>query len=298
VTGRDDVEEAPDTNEEWLLYQTLVGVWPLAVTEERATVARVREYMRKALREAKVHSSWIEPGERYERAVDRFVASALSRSNGTFLRALRSFSREVAFAGAMTSLAQTVVKIASPGVPDLYQGTETWNLRLVDPDNREPVDFETARASLRLLDEREGAVGADRCAAELVESWPDGRVKQWVTSRALRCRRSLGPLFGEGSYDGLPVAGRRDEHAVAFARRLGDGWAVAVVGRWFAALCPGGRYADVSWDDTAVAVPPNAPGVWTDVLTSRRVSVEGGRLPIADVLAVLPAALLVPEGGP
>jgi (1->4)-alpha-D-glucan 1-alpha-D-glucosylmutase len=186
----------------------------------------------------------------------------------------------------MTSLSQVVMKAGAPGVPDFYQGTETWNTRLVDPDNRGAVDLADAADALAAIDAHAEDVGADRCAAELLARWQDGDVKRWVTSRSLRCRRPRARLFAEGSYLAMTARGRLGDHVVAFARRADDEWAIAV------AADGGPPTTERVWGDAAVEIPYGGPERWTDALTGREVLATGATLKVAEVFATLPTALL------
>jgi (1->4)-alpha-D-glucan 1-alpha-D-glucosylmutase len=297
---------APDANEEYLFYQTLVGAWPFApmkAEEHAAFAGRIVEYMRKALREAKLHTSWINQNEEYERAVDEFVRAALDPEGeaAAFLADFVEFQRATARAGVYNSLAQTLLKIASPGVPDFYQGTELWQLDLVDPDNRRPVDYAHRRALLASLDA--GDAGGDRAAfaERLLREPEDGRVKLYVTSRALRFRRSHPDLFARGEYVPLAASGESAAGVVAFARRLGDGEVLAVAGRFFTRLAnrhtPGPPLGVEAWGDTSLALGERlAAGRFRDVFTGVEVTMTegrgGGSLGLATIFSRLPVALL------
>ena len=288
---RRDVDgvSAPDATTELLLYQTLAGTWPAEGQPGPAFIRRIRGYLRKAGREAKVHTSWIHPNEGFELAVDAFVRGVLAGSNRRWRRDFAPVHETVALHGAVNALAQTLLKIAGPGVPDVYQGTETWSLRLVDPDNRVPVDFDALSKQLSGLDHVP--------VASLLGPWPDGRVKLLVTSRALRFRRQQAELFASGSYTPLHASGRMDGHVVAFARRAGDAWAVAVAPRL--TVGPGrGRWpVGEVWGRSVLRLPDGAPERWSNVLTGEELSVSGGGLPLARALATLPVALLTAAAG-
>lgn len=284
---------APDPNEEWLLYQTLVGVWPLDAAGMEPLTDRVGEYLRKAMREAKVHTNWIDQDAAHEDAVVGFLEAILREE--PFRSEMASFAERVAWYGALNALAQVAVKATAPGVPDFYQGTELWHLRLVDPDNREPVDFALRRRLLRELDR-----GRSDPAA-LLRRWRDGRVKLWVTSRTLRARRSNEALFRDGSYAPLGVTERRRSgHVLAFARRSGGAWAVIVAPRLTTTLAGPERPpvgTDV-WGEAAVRLPSAAPAAWTNALTGEDVSARparsgGPKLRLADAFATFPLAVLV-----
>ncbi len=212
---------APDSNEEYLLYQTLLGSWPLLpmnAQQHAAYLQRIQAYMEKAVHEAKLHSSWVSPNAEYEQAVRHFVAQVLELSaDNPFLEDFRQFQAPFAQAGMWNSLSQVVLKIASPGVPDFYQGNELWSLHLVDPDNRQPVDFDRRRKMLSKLREKEAADPA-ALMDRLMSNPCDGAIKLFITHRALRFRRDHRQLFAAGSYIPLAADGSRSNHVVAFAR--------------------------------------------------------------------------------
>ncbi len=245
--GSDDEQTIPDANEEYLLYQTLVGAWPLepatAGSDEAATfVKRIQEYMLKALHEAKVHTSWINPNAEYDEAVTEFVGRILDEgSSRKFLDDFRAFARRVAEYGLYNSLSQTLLKLAMPGVPDTYQGTELWDFSLVDPDNRRPVDYELRRRMLQeLRSAADSAGGGDLrgLASELLAAKEDGRIKLYVTHRTLASRRDHPGLFTAGEYLPLAAEGSKAAHLFAFARRDGQAAAIVAVPRLVVGLAP------------------------------------------------------------
>jgi (1->4)-alpha-D-glucan 1-alpha-D-glucosylmutase len=281
---------APDANDEYLLYQTLLGAWPWQETDE-AFVGRIQAYMTKALREAKTHTSWTDANSEYEGAVSAFVAALVRGEEGRAFRdAFQPFQKRVAQAGAVNALAQTLVRLTAPGVPDTYQGTEVWDLSLVDPDNRRPVDYDLRR---RLLAEVQGR-GTD--AGALLSRPEDGRAKLWLTWRGLQLRREHSALFGRGEYLPLAVSGRRRANVFAFARRLAGRAAVVIVPRLAARLTAGGGWpvGDV-WADTAVELPETA--AWREALTAVPVAGDGQVL-VKDALRAFPGALLLGEQTP
>jgi (1->4)-alpha-D-glucan 1-alpha-D-glucosylmutase len=264
----------PGIREEWLLYQSLVGVWPADGDAERAEVVeRIVAYMRKAVREAKLETSWLEPNEEHEAAVERFVRQVLSPSSA-FRVDLARFAQRVARLGVAGSLSQLVLKCTSPGVPDVYQGSELWDLSLVDPDNRRPVDFAERG---RLLEGLEG-----RDPAELLDGWPDGSIKLFVLRALLRLRRERPEAFA-GGYRPLAVTGARAANVVAFTRGSGRRVVVAVVSRLTA--------RQDGWGDTACELPRRP---MRDILTGRSFGTDGASR-LDELLAVLPAAVLVPS---
>jgi (1->4)-alpha-D-glucan 1-alpha-D-glucosylmutase len=256
--------QLPDRSIEYLLYQTLVGAWPIEPE-------RVLQYMEKAAREAKTHTSWTAPNQGYEEALHSFVEGLLG--DASFVSDLEAFVATLREPAWVTSLAQTLVKLTAPGVPDTYQGTELWDLSLVDPDNRRPVDFDLRR---RLLGEMKGLT-AEQIWARAAEGLP----KLWVIRQALKLRQRKPECFAEaGDYRPLAAHGPRAAHVVAFLR--GDA-AVTVVPRLVFGLAN-------NFLDTAIELPPTA---WRNELTGELV--RGGELRLAALLARFPVALLSRE---
>jgi (1->4)-alpha-D-glucan 1-alpha-D-glucosylmutase len=221
-----DGEPAPDRIDEYRFYQALIGVWPPELGVETLAapddvVSRLSEYMIKAVKEAKVHTSWLTPNQPYEEALRTFVRRALTGSiGGKLLAALLPFQRKIAHLGIVNSLAQIALKIGSPGVPDFYQGTDLWDLSLVDPDNRRPVDFERRRCMLNEVDAALASEPGARASTlrHWLEHWSDGRIKMIITGAGLRLRRELPDVFLGGSYLPVPVEMTVPGGAVAFAR--------------------------------------------------------------------------------
>jgi (1->4)-alpha-D-glucan 1-alpha-D-glucosylmutase len=302
---------APDRNDEYLFYQTLVGVWPAerldAPVPDRAEadlVDRVTAYMQKAVREAKVHTSWIDQNEAYGRAVARFIDQVLTgRNAGRFLRSFVPFQRRVARIAMHHGLSQVTLKIASPGVPDFYQGGELWDFNLVDPDNRRPVDFDRRRALLAqlrpLLESIDtGSATADRLH-DLLLHLEDARAKLFVTAAGLRARRARSEVFLDGGYVALPVTGPAADHVVAFARVHASGTVLTAVPRLVGALlAPGSAMLDpMVWQGTQLTLPDSVPGsAFRHMFTGARVepSRTDGRatLDLQDLLQHWPVALL------
>lgn len=284
----------PDRNEELLIYQTLIGAWPLADPEIPALRDRLREYLRKAAREAKEHTSWRRPDEEHEAALLSFADAILY--DAEFLRDFVPFERTIAFYGAVNGLSQTLVKIAAPGVPDLYQGTELWSLTLVDPDNRRPVDWETRRRALAGI----VATPAEERAAlvrDLLAAWPDGRIKLLVTWAALQHRRRSPSLYLQGAYVPVHADGAYRRHVCAFARHHADAWALCVTPRLIAGLVRPGEFpVGTAWGSASLTLPPGAPSVWRDVIAGGEVEAgeRASGLPLRQVLGRAPVALLEP----
>ena len=295
-------DEAPAPGDEYLFYQTLVGALPPGPLDEAALAGfrpRGRDYVQKALREAKVRTSWVRPDAAYEDAVGRFVEACLDPGRGRrFLEDLVAFLDTILRPGLLNAVSQVLLKTALPGVPDLYQGTEMPVFSLVDPDNRRPVDFEARQAALRAIDE-EAARDLPGLVARLLARPEDGRLKLFVTSRALRFRRQRKELFAGGDYVPLYATGARPREVVAFARRGPRGDVVVAAARFFTRL-PDPPVGPAAWGDTVIAIAESRGRVFRDVLTGREVRAErggqGDELPLAAAFAHLPLALLEGRG--
>jgi (1->4)-alpha-D-glucan 1-alpha-D-glucosylmutase len=297
-----DGTSAPTENDEYALYQTLLGTWPagwlehgeIPAAERAAYVERIEAYLRKAIREAKFRSSWTNPNVAYEDAAFAFVDRILAaKGSGTFQRELASLARECATLGMFSSLAQTTLKLTSPGIPDLYQGTEVWDLSLVDPDNRRAVDYQARGA---MLIEFEAALQHERALElcdDLLRSWPDGRIKAYVVWRLLHLRRDLAALFLQGNYVALETSGARGEHLVAFAREGIVTLAPRLVRRL---LVRDERAVRLTFGDERVLLARNAPRSYQDVFTGAVYEAnEAGQLGVAEILGCFPVAVLVPR---
>jgi malto-oligosyltrehalose synthase len=303
-----DGASAPSRNDEFAIYQALLGAWPAELlgkspppeSEMQRFADRVAAYAVKAIREAKLVSSWDNPNIAYEEACTAFVVRLLdvSRPN-PFLSDFRAFLTRIAYLGMLNSLSQTTLKLTAPGVPDVFQGTEVWDLSLVDPDNRRDVDFQHRR---RLLSELT-AIAASQAEPlrQLLAAWPDGRIKLWLMHRLLRLRREVPALLSEGSYEPLAAVGKKSDHALAFLRRHDKDRIIVVVGRLFSSLLgltASYSKASAGWSDTRIVGPDDIEGGWNDALTGRTIAGggegEAGMLSVAAVLAVMPVAVLMP----
>ncbi len=277
---------APTRNDQYLIYQTLVGTWPLDGTVDAAYADRLLAYFDKAFKEAKVNTSWTAPNADYTAAVKAFV-TALLADGSDFRRDFEPFQQRVSHFGLLNSLSQTLVRLTAPGVPDTYQGTEVWDFSLVDPDNRRPVDYAARRALLAEL-KRPSVTPADLLAAKA-----DGRIKLLLTHRALVARRDHAGLFTAGSYEPLTATGPLADHLFAFARRDGGRAALVVAPRLLTGVSPAADRPPVGpvWRDTRLTLPAGLPAL-TDVVTGRPVP-AGTDVSVADLLAELPFALCV-----
>jgi (1->4)-alpha-D-glucan 1-alpha-D-glucosylmutase len=318
-----DGELAPSRNDEYLLYQSLIGTWPFdtrwslgnpaaaagnrsgpaMLTLPPRFVDRIQQYMLKAAREAKVHTSWISPHEPYERALQSFVTAILtdSRKNG-FLARFEPFARRVAEYGIWNSLSQTVLRLASPGVPDIYQGTELWDFSLVDPDNRRPIDYELRRNLLKAMQDRISSKGHDllEIARELVASRTSGCIKCFLMSQVLKFRMANPGLFTTAAYIPLEPLGARKENVCGFLRKSSTRAALVVAPRMVASLtgqAGGPPVGPEIWSDTSFPLPGDVTGtalrnVLTGELLPMPTDSSGRSLIVADALRVFPVALL------
>ncbi|MCE5228371.1 malto-oligosyltrehalose synthase, partial [bacterium] len=269
-----DGRAAPDRNDEYLLYQTLVGAWPPEPPGSEAFDRfreRILAYMQKAVKEAKVHTSWISANEAYDKALARFVDRVLDNTRrNPIISDIGAFARHVAYFGRFNSLSQLLLRLASPGVPDIYQGSEMWELSMVDPDNRRPVDFETRRRELDRLREAIDGGELGTLAERLVQQIETGAVKLYVILRALALRKEHERLFCDGGYDPIGAVGDEERHVVAFMRRDGLGELIAVVPRLVATLTRGQERPPTGevWGETRINLPPDAAGQsWTNIYT-------------------------------
>ena len=265
-----DGRPTPDRNEEYFLYQTLLGVWPLEGGSCETLVERVQAYLVKATREAMVHTRWTRPNQRHEEALKSFVARILSPEAEDFLRDFRPFQRELAYYGMVNSLSQLLLKVTLPGVPDFYQGSELWDLQLVDPDNRAPVDFE-ARIALLAQVAREEAWAATELI-RMVEQWHDGRIKLFLMRKAIGFRRENAALFEEGEFLPLETLGECRQNVVCFVRRRNGDQILVTVPRWLSQVASAEKSrGQRNWHDTGVVLPPDSPIRWRSVITGHEV---------------------------
>ena len=302
----EDERLAPDANEEYMLYQNIVGAWPWRFESpepgkdgRQEFLERIQAYASKALSESKVNLSWLNPNPDYDQAVQAFLAELLLPDkrgrDSRFVQILNTILPQLQFFGAINSLAQTLVKLTSPGVPDFYQGTECWELTLVDPDNRRPVDYEFRTNLLSQMNALEASAGALAVCKEALENLPDGRIKQWTSTKTLHLRAAQPDLFRKGEYHALEVKGSLKEHAVAFLR-VHEGKSVLVVIPRFARTLMRGKtefpLGEV-WGDSTIQLPEGTPGGFTNIFTGESLATDDERtLPLSAIFADFPVAVL------
>jgi (1->4)-alpha-D-glucan 1-alpha-D-glucosylmutase len=270
----DGAMRAPSAAFEYMLYQALVGAWPLG-DHDASFLKRMQAYALKAAREGKQETSWLNPHQAYEAGLRVFLERILDRSiSAEFLNSLQAFAQRTSLLGALNSLSQITLKATVPGVPDFYQGTEFWDFSLVDPDNRRPVDFAERRSALAALEVPDWT--------SLAQTWTNGRIKLAWTRHLLKLRAELADVFTRGDYQPLEVIGPHRDHVIAFARRHGGDAAIIAVGKSLAPLTQGGR------------VWPGADAYEGAIVTSgySLEGISGNELPLADAFKTLPATIL------
>jgi len=281
---------APSPGDEAMLYQTIVGAWPLELrmgdgTLRRAYAERLSTWLRKATREAKLETGWIAPESTYEQAADDFLWSLFSGRTGA-LDLLAQFARQIGPAGALNGLAQLLLKLTTPGVPDIYQGTEFWDLSLVDPDNRRAIDYRQREAALqRSLD-----------PLQCLETWRDGRIKQAVMGRILELRRRMPDLFLRGDYRPLAVTGPHADHIIAFSRRHDTATMVVVVTRVSSSLLAGDDRLVIAakrWRGGELILSDDVTGPVRENIFGRGPTRLVSRMRVADLLCDVPFAVTV-----
>jgi (1->4)-alpha-D-glucan 1-alpha-D-glucosylmutase len=284
----------PDKNDEYFLYQTLIGALPFNPEEYDSFMVRLRDYVIKAVREAKVYTAWLKPDTEYEENFITFIEKILNTSDQNhFLGEFLSFQKMVSFYGILNSLSQAFIKITAPGIPDFYQGAELWDLSLVDPDNRRPVDFEKR---MQLLQEIKQGESEDllQFIDKLFSTKEDGRIKLFLIYRTLRLRKKYRSLFDKGSYIPLGTEGKYKDNIIVFARERSPLWALTVAPRFLTGLIKEGQYpyGREVWGDTQIILPDEAPSFWHEEVSGT--TVEGGQaLFVGDILQHFPCALLM-----
>lgn len=292
INGKD----IPDKNDEYFLYQTLIGALPFYEEDYPGFMDRIKSYIIKAIREAKVHTAWIKPDADYEEALISFIDEVLKPSEGNqFLKEFLPFQKRIARYGIFNSLSQALLKITSPGVPDFYQGTELWDLNLVDPDNRRPVDFEKRKGFLREIKEKEKR-DILSLISELISTKEDGRIKLFLIYKALKVRAKRKELFEKGGYISIEVGGKYKDHVLAFARRKEKAWAITMAPRFLTYLIGENEYpvGERIWKDTYITLPEGSPLLWRNGFTDRVIECERTLL-VGETLEYFPVALLLSD---
>lgn len=288
----------PAPEEEVLLYQTLLGSWPLDPAEHENYPSRVQEFLLKAAREAKTYTAWVLPDEQHEKSLLRFAEQILSPDAHSFRNDFLRLQRKLAWHGMLNSLSQLLVKITAPGVPDFYQGCELWDFSMVDPDNRRLVDYQHR---IQMLEDirREHGSSPRRFFSKLLKNWQDGRIKLFLTDRALDSRRANPDLYQQGRYIPLQAFGPSEASVCAFARQHQNQWTVTAIPRLTTRLSPTGRWplGEKTWMDTAIEIPSDAPDTWQNILTGETISAytsaDGHKaLALSSLLRSFPCALL------
>ncbi|MBW4574516.1 MAG: malto-oligosyltrehalose synthase [Aphanothece sp. CMT-3BRIN-NPC111] len=286
----------PDENDEYLFYQNLLGAFPFDESEEADFTKRVKEFIIKAIREAKVHTAWLRPDTTYEEGCMAFVEEVLNTSDDNeFLKEFRPFQKKIAEYGIYNSLSQTLLKVVSPGVPDFYQGTELWDLSLVDPDNRRPVDFDLRTSLLKEIKDK-AQTDILGLMAELLATKEDARIKMFLTAKLLEARKQHLEVFQEGDYLPLEATGKFKDNIVAIGRTYKGKVAIAIAPRFFTLLIKPGEYplGEQVWDDTRLELPKGMPSAWKDALTDQTISANGKVL-MGEALKHFPVALLISQ---
>ncbi|MEO1394199.1 MAG: malto-oligosyltrehalose synthase [Cyanobacteria bacterium J06634_5] len=286
----------PEPNDEYFLYQTLVGAYPFNEKELPEFKARVKDYVVKAVREAKVHTAWLRPDTDYEDGYVNFVETLLTPGkDNVFLEKLQQFQKRIADYGMYNALSQLLIKLTAPGIPDFYQGTELWDLSLVDPDNRRAVNYEQRLKALQDIQERWQKQPA-ALMKMLLKNRTDGRVKLFLMLRGLAARNYFRNVFRGGAYRPLTIVGQQAENVVAFTRHKGEHTVITVVPRFLTELVepdvlPLGKKV---WGDTALELPNGALSTWKNWITDEPITLSDAPT-IGDLLNQFPVALLVSE---
>lgn len=298
-----EIQMAPDSNEEYLLYQTLLGAWPVEhmnTSEYGIFMKRIKDYTLKALREAKVNTSWKSPNVTYENAVMDFVEAILKDVRGNlFLKDFQLFQKRISHYGMYNSLSQTLLKMTSPGIPDFYNGTEIWDFSLVDPDNRRPVDYRVRMKILEELKKQESEISLEKLARELTVKRENGKIKLYVIYKALNYRKEQRELFERGEYIPLTVTGGKSYNICAFARRFESKNIITIAPRFFTKLIPQVEMLPLGnevWKDTCIVIPFAETGTkYRNIFTGEIVAAkeqQGTVLPLSEVFTNFPVALM------
>lgn len=273
--------EIPARNDEYFIYQTIIGAYPFVEGQLQEFKSRLKEYTVKSLREGKVYSSWIKPNLQYEQGCLDFIEKILDEGNTEFMKTFKPFVDKIIHYGVFNSLSQMTVKLTSPGVPDIYQGTDLWDLNLVDPDNRRPVDYQLRSAYLQEIKSQANDPDYGR---RLLSSPGDGKVKLFLMYKLLNCRKLLPDLFLNGDYVPLACAGKYARNVIAFLRGHESQRMLVVAPRFFTEID--------SWEDTVILIPEQEQGVWKDVLTNKTFNLSP-EVPVKSLCSGFPVSVLI-----
>ncbi len=285
---------APDANDEYLIYQTLIGAYPMPTQGEDDFANRIQEYLQKAFREAKTHSDWATPNEEYEGAAKTFAVSLLEQ-NSDFWKSFEKLHRKVSDFGIVNSLAQVLLKFTCPGVPDVYQGTELWDFSLVDPDNRRAVDYELLQ---KLMDELEAQANEEHesLMSHLWEHRYSAKIKLWLVHKLMNERKENAEFFQYADYTPLVIKGQYKDNLLAFARQYKNEWYVVAVPLHIAQLCKQQKaeILCVDWNNTRIILPESAPPEF-EYLFSKLKGNHNGEIEVKEIFKSLPLAVLKPK---
>lgn len=282
-------DEMPDANDEYFFYQTLIGAFPFAESELSDFSSRIKDYILKAIREAKVHTAWLRPDEEYEQAFMNFVDRVLEKKESNFWQQFSSFQKQIAEYGIYNSLAQVLIKNTAPGVPDLYQGAELWELSLVDPDNRRPVDYQKR---IQFLQEIQEKIEQDikQLIIELIANKQDGKIKLFLTHQLLKARKEYHKIFLNGDYQPVQVTGKYQNHIIAFTRNHKDKTIIAIAPLFLTTIIKPGELplGEKVWQDTSLKLPKKS---WHNLIDNQKIA--GKNLAIGEILENFPVGLLM-----
>jgi len=287
-------KEVPVPNDEYFFYQALIGTYPFDENENATFLERIKDYMLKSVREAKMQTAWLRPDSAYEEGFLGFVEKVLTPSESNqFLKELLPFQKRIADYGIFNSLSQTLLKYTAPGVPDTYQGTEFWDLSMVDPDNRRPVDYEQRISVLKDIKQKSQTDNL-KLIDELMSSKKDGKIKLFITHKVLQARKEQLEVFQKGEYLPLEVVGKFKDHIVAFARSFENTTVIAIAPRFLTSLIAPDEnpLGEKVWADTQLQLPQGFSSSWQDIFTGQTLT-GNGTIAIAQVLQHFPVALLL-----
>ncbi len=268
-----DIKGIVDANDEYFIYQTLLGSYPFPGESDEDFESRINEYLQKALREAKIHSNWTEPNEEYETAVKNFISKLLNKDSA-FWKSFKQFQQQIVDYGIINSLSQLILKFTCPGVPDVYQGCEGWDLSFVDPDNRRPVDYQQRSTWLDEVDI------LPKDGEQFNVLWKEkysGKIKLWLTKELFQLRKLYPELFSQGEYISLQTEGAYKDNIIAFARKFRKNIYIVAVPLHTASICnnQSSDPAAIDWKDTRIILPTEVDAEWDDIFTQTEEKYKG-----------------------